>query len=254
MNPVFWKIGNFTIHWYGVMMSLALLSAVVVWHTLGKRARKYPGFGTDVGVWLMVSGLIGARAAFVIANYNTVYRYNLAEIVRIDQGGLIYYGGVVGSCIGMYLFAMWKHEPRAQLADLVVAPIPLAHALGRVGCFLNGCCYGREYNGLLHVHMHGTDLHAVQLYEAGLNSLLFVGLLYLYGRRSSAGQVFAAYLITYGIIRYIVEFFRGDERAMLGAMTTAQGVSLVLVVAGVALMAKTLLRPIPMEVVEADAE
>jgi len=252
MNPIFWKIGNFTIHWYGIMMAFALLSSVLVWHILGKRAGKFTGFGADVGVWLMVSGLIGARAAFVVANYDQVYSHAPWEIFLINQGGLIYYGGLAGSCIGMYIFAVWNHEPKASLADLVIAPIPLAHALGRVGCFMNGCCYGRPYDGPFHTELQGADVHAVQLYEAALNFLLFVTLLTIYKRRRSAGQVFAIYCIAYGLIRFFIEFLRGDERAMWGTITTAQGVSLALLIAGLALFVRTLLRPIPIHVADVD--
>ena len=238
MHPEFIQLGGFTIHSYGVMMAIALTAAVVVWHILGRLSGKDSGFGADVGLCLMVSGLVGARIAYVIAMYNTHYRYNHWEIIRIDQGGLIYYGGIIGSTIGMWIYAIYRHEPKAALADLVITPIPLAHALGRVGCFLNGCCFGTIYNGPLHVYMQDANRHPVQLYEAGLNLVLFVVLYRAYRRRTRNGVIFASYLIAYPVIRFLTEFLRGDSRAMVGPLTTAQVVSLVLIAVGVVLFVR----------------
>lgn len=238
MHPIFFQFGVFTIHSYGLMMALALLASVYVWHTLGRREGKYPGFASDVGIWLMVSGLFGARLAYVISNFESHYREHPWEIWRIDQGGLIFYGGVIGSLIGMSVFARLKREAAWPLADLVITPIPLAHALGRVGCFLNGCCYGSKYEGFPHVFMVGENRHPVQLYEAGINLIVFGILLRSYYAKQRAGVVFAGYLILYPIVRLFVENFRGDERLRVGFLSVAQAVSLGLLIAGVTIMVR----------------
>jgi phosphatidylglycerol:prolipoprotein diacylglycerol transferase len=236
MHPVFFTIGSFAIHTYGVMMALALLASVFVWHKLGERFGKYPGFASDVGIWLMVSGLLGARVAYVVSNFESHYRANPGEIWRIDQGGLIFYGGAIGSMLGMYIYSLLKREAPLPLADLVITPIPLAHALGRVGCFLNGCCFGREYEGFPHVFMANANRHPVQLYEAGLNLIVFGVLLTLFNRKRRDGVVFAAYLMLYPVVRFIIETFRGDERLRVGTWSVAQVVSVCLFAAGLAIL------------------
>lgn len=235
MHPVFLKIGGVTIHSYGVMMALALLAAVAVWHILARRANKAPGYASDVGVWLMVSGLLGARIAFVVANYRELFAHDPWSMLRIDQGGLIYYGGMIGSVVGMTIFSRLRGEEWFATADRVITPIPLAHALGRVGCFLNGCCMGSPYTGWCSYELNGVYRHPVQLYEAVLNVLVFAFLFRLHGRRRFRGQVFAAYLLTYPVVRFGIEFLRGDERLQVGPLTVAQLLSLSFLVLGLVL-------------------
>ena len=252
MHPDLITIGGFTIHTYGVAMAGALLAAVCVWHILARREGKLPGYASDLGVWLMISGLLGARAAYVIANWETFFAHDLASIIRLDQGGLIYYGGLIGSLIGVSVFNHLKGDPWFRSADLVITPIPLAHALGRIGCFFNGCCYGVEHTGLCSYELNGVFRHPVQLYEASLNIVLFAALFALHKRKRFHGQIFATYLLVYPVVRFIAERFRGDERLAAGPFTTAQMISVLLFMGGIVLWLRC--RKTPLTVAQTEAE
>jgi phosphatidylglycerol:prolipoprotein diacylglycerol transferase len=234
MEKIAFHIGSRPIYWYGVMVALAFLAGVVHWTALGRRERRPPGFGSDLGFWIMLSGILGARLAYVAANWADFAAAPL-EIVRIDQGGLIYYGGFLGACACLAIFARRHREPLWSLADFAVTALPLAHALGRIGCFLNGCCYGSITTVAWCVPVEGACRHPVQLYEAGLNLALYFALLWYYPRRRKDGAVFALYLLTYPPIRFLLEFFRGDARQRWLLFDAAQDISLVLFAIGVLL-------------------
>jgi len=225
------------IYWYGVMVAFAFLLAIAHWSILGRREGVGSGFGTDLGVWILAFGIIGARIAYV-ASHPDLFREEPLSIVRIDQGGLIFFGGFLGGCVGAVFFARVRGLALWPLGDLVITALPLGHVPGRIGCFLNGCCYGRAYDGFLAVKFPFLKhtVHPVQLYEAGLNALLYLGLLFLYARRRKDGTVVAVYLIGYGLIRFVMEFFRGDQRHYLGALSWNQLFCILLVAIGAGLL------------------
>lgn len=246
MHPELFEIGPITIYWYGAMIALALLSAVANCTYLGWREGRTPAFMSDLVFWMAVGGLVGARLAYVAANFDE-YSQQPITVLYLHEGGLIYYGGVIGGVIGIALFGLAKGESVMGLLDIVAVAAPLGHALGRIGCFLNGCCYGKDYGGILavsfpadsHVALAqgrlgpGLPVHPVQLYEAGLNILLYLGLLWFFLRKKGKGKVAVVYLMAYAVIRFLVERFRGDERLMVMGLTAAQAASIVLFVIGV---------------------
>lgn len=254
MHPVFLEIGPLVIHSYGIMMALALVACCFVWERLSCQRDRPTGYGSEIGVWLMVSALVGARASYVIANYADYYKHHPEKILRFDEGGLIFYGGAMGAVMGLYLLARWRRDSYPGLLDSVVAGLPLGHALGRFGCFLNGCCFGRPHESIFSVRFpaktqpwydnfdhglimadatHSLALHPVQLYEAGFNLLLFVLLVRAHRRRTANGQILAAYLMTYPAARFFLEFMRGDPRLFWGPLSVAQITSLILFVFGI---------------------
>ena len=236
MNPICFHIGTHPIYWYGVMMALAFMSGMLHWQWLGHRTGRDTALASDLAFWLMVGGIIGARIAYVAANFN----YFMAapqEIIRIDQGGLIFYGGFIGGALSFLILARWRHIGVADLADFTITALPLGHALGRVGCFLNGCCGGSEAPPASFLAA-GLPHYPVQLYEAFLNLGVY-GLLtwyFLFKRGSKQGSVVALYLMTYPLIRFLLEFIRGDDRMQIdGGLDVAQIISLALLLIGVTL-------------------
>ncbi len=109
---------------------------------MGRNETRKPGFAADLGFWLMTSGIIGSRLAYVAANWD-FYRTAPLQIIRIDQGGLIFYGGLILASITLILFARHNKLPLWHTADFAIPGLAIGHALGRIGCYLNGCCYGR---------------------------------------------------------------------------------------------------------------
>jgi phosphatidylglycerol:prolipoprotein diacylglycerol transferase len=158
------------------------------------------------------------------------------EIVRVDQGGLIYYGGLIGASVVFVFFARLHGERVLDLADFAVTALPLGHALGRVGCFLNGCCQGRwvEESSWM---APGLSRYPVQLYEAAFNLIVYSVLFRQYVRRRDRprGMILASYLMIYPTGRFLLEFMRGDERLRFGVFSAAQYLSLALMVVGMGL-------------------
>ena len=238
MHPVCFHIGERAIYWYGVMMALAFLAGMINWWQLGRKEGRDWAFASDLAFWLMLAGILGARTAYVISDW----RYFLADpaqILRIDQGGLIYYGGFIGATLVLAIMARVRHESFLGLCDFGITSIPLGHALGRIGCFLNGCCYGTPTDLPWAVPVNGVLRHPIQLCEAALNLLIFFFLRALYRRGGKAGHVMGAYLVCYSVVRFLMEFGRGDERLRWSAFTTAQWLSVFLLVVGLLLWCRS---------------
>ena len=190
----------------------------------------------------MICGILGARIFYVI-QFWAQFRGNLWEIIRIDHGGLVFYGGFLLVIAALIIFCRRHKLDVWRVLDIVALALPLGHAFGRLGCFLNGCCYGKPTECLLGVkfpdgtppatHYPGLHLHPVQLYEIVANLILF-GLLLLMLKKVKRGQLVSLYFIGYGIIRFVDEFFRGDHtNFILGIFTKAQFIGLILVPCGI---------------------
>lgn len=235
MDPVCFHIGARPIYWYGIMMALAFLAGIAHWNWLGRRTGRNVALAGDLAFWLMVGGILGARFAYVISNFD-YYRAAPQEIIRIDQGGLIYYGGFLGGAAAFFCLAAWRRINPLDLADFTITALPLGHAFGRVGCFLNGCCGGRLADPPSCL-TGGLEHYPVQLYESAFNLGVY-GLLtwfFLRRRNNRNGAVLALYLMTYPVGRFLLEYLRGDDRMRWGNLDVAQEVSLGLIVVGIAL-------------------
>ena len=235
VDPICFHIGSRPVYWYGVMMALAFLAGMTHWTWLARRTGRHADTAGDLAFWLMVGGILGARLAYVVSNFD-YYRAAPQEIIRVDQGGLIFYGGLIGGAIAFFAFAAWKRVPVLDLGDFTLTALPLGHAFGRVGCFLNNCCGGCPvaHPSLL---TGGLDHYPVALYEAGCNLALYAFLTwYFLNRRGTRfGSVAALYLMLYPVVRFTLEFLRGDERMSVGGLHVAQEISLALLAAGLVL-------------------
>jgi len=243
MSAVCFYIFGRPIYWYGVMIAAAFLACITHLSALGRREGRSYAFVSDLGFWVMAAGIIGARIAYVLANFS--YFINDPElIIRVDQGGLIYYGGFVGAALAVVLYARVKHAPFWPFADFVITALPLGQAIGRIGCFLNGCCQGTPGAWPWCVAVAGVERHPTQLYETVFCLAVYGILLWYYRRRPRSGRVLALYLILYPLGRFLLEFWRGDERLQWLGMNVAQEVSLVLLLTGILTW---FLRPPPRE-------
>jgi len=218
-------------------MALAFMAGIVHWTALGRREQRPAAQAADLAFWVMISGIVGARVAYVLSDLD-YFRAAPWLVFRVDQGGLIYYGGFLGAVLVLALFAQAHHERLAAFADFVITALPLGHALGRIGCFLNGCCYGRPTPAGWRFWTGGLDRVPVQLYEAVFNLAVYAFLTWFYvnRRRGRQGMVLALYLLTYPVGRFLLEFLRGDERLQWGPFTAAQVISLSLLAIGFAVL------------------
>jgi phosphatidylglycerol:prolipoprotein diacylglycerol transferase len=213
------------------MVAMGFLSGL--W--LAGRRGEREGIGAetvlDLGPWLIVGTIVGARLLFV----GTYWREQFAgeplwEVFAVWHGGLVYYGGLLGASLAGALYARRKRQPLWRLADILAPSIALGQVFGRIGCLLNGCCYGRPCHlpwAISFPENNGTGaptvpVHPTQIYEAILSLGLCIALTRLYRRRRFDGQIFAFYLIGYALLRSFVELFRGDypQNQKLGGWVT----------------------------------
>ena len=240
MDPIAFHVGSWPVYWYGIFAAAGFVAAILHWGWLGPRVGRVPGTGSDLALWIMLGGIIGARAAFVIANWEQ-FQGNPGSVFALHEGGLIYYGGALGGLLATLAYARVHKEPLWPLGDFVVSALPLAHALGRIGCFTRGCCYGAlcPPHGWF-VEMNGETRYPVQLYESAANIGLYLFLLVtIFKTRNRPGLTVAAYCVGYGAIRFCTEFFRGDERMNWEGLNVAQWISTALIMAGFAIAAKS---------------
>ena len=247
MHPILFNVFGKDIYSYGIMAALGFLSSILTWLWLGRNETRREGFATDLGFWLMLSGIVGSRIAYVAANWS-FYAKSPLDVVRIDQGGLIFYGGLILASCALVGFAMRNRLPVWHLADFAIPGLAIGHALGRIGCFLNGCCYGRPAgNNLFGIAyppvcepgrlFEGIALYPVQLVESACLLAIWFALLFAYPRRRKDGSVFALYLLLYPPCRFLLEYLRGDARQSWLALDAAQVVSIGLFLAGLLLFA-----------------
>lgn len=251
MNPIIFHIGSFAVRWYGIMMASGFFAALLTWIRLGRRTGFSSTFCSDLLIWIMVSGILGARVAYVASTWD-FYIANPFAILRVWQGGLVFYGGFIGSGVAIAVLARIQKIPFFELLDLVVPGLAIGHAFGRVGCFINHCCYGCRYEGIFSVvdpttrtkdpltglidMASGYRVHPVQLYESFANILIYCLLITIYRRRKKRGSVIAAYLLTYPVVRFALEYVRGDDRLHAGILTFAQTTSMVLFAIGLVIL------------------
>lgn len=226
MYPVLFKIGPITIYSYGVMLAVAFLVATF----LARRRAIAEGFDgdaiIDLGLYLIISGIIGARLFYVLLNLK-YYRDNPLEVLMIWKGGLVWYGGLMLAILVAIWFLRAKKLPVLKTADLIVPYVALGQAIGRIGCFLNGCCYGKPTSLKLGISFHPAQVpvHPTQLYEAA--AMFFIYLI-LRVRKVANGSTLFLYLILYSLFRFLNEFLRGDNPQVLLGLTFSQVISIVI--------------------------
>jgi phosphatidylglycerol:prolipoprotein diacylglycerol transferase len=252
VDPILIKAGPLTIHWYGVMIAIAFVAGLWTAMFRARRENISSESITDIVLWLMVGSIIGARTVYVTTYWHEEFADQpWTEIFAVWHGGLVYYGGLIGGIAGAILYIWWKKMPLWKTADVLAPSIALGSFFGRIGCLLNGCCYGKHTdlpwaitftNPLAH-ELSGTPLnvplHPTQIYDGLLNLMLYGFLAWLFRRKKFDGQIFATYLICYAITRSMVECFRGDYSNLhyhLG-LSPAQWVGVPIFITGLALAA-----------------
>ena len=235
MHPDLIDLGFLHLKTYGACMAVGFL---LCWTLVEKISGR-----KDLSNLLMA--VAGSRLAYVIEHWRAEFAAHPLEVIRLDRGGLMFYGGLILSIVVFFLWCAVKRERPLALADLLCTVVPLGHACGRIGCFFYGCCYGRLSDSALAVsfprlspawyeqfHAGLIDASApaslpvlpTQLFEAAALLVLFAALLALYRkfRRGTAG----AYFVGYAIIRFFLECWRGDPRAVVLGLSISQAISL----------------------------
>lgn len=271
MHSELLRLGPITIHAYGLCLALGFMASVWVATRLSARDNRHTADAlSTLAIWLILAGIVGARIAYVAEHWTTEFADPLGQgsvlaLFRIDQGGLMFYGGLAGSTVALAIFARVTRDTFLGLSDLVVSVLPLGHAFGRIGCFLHGCCYGRVTDGVCGVRFpryspawydhisngllqetaaHSLPVIPTQLIETAGNLILFALLASHYRRWSKRpGHLLGAYCIGYAILRFVVEALRGDPRMPVGPFSISQAASLGLAVFGAAVLLYTRRKP-----------
>ncbi len=236
MNPILFELELFgvarPIGGYGVLVAAGMLVTALVAVRAARRARIDAGAVLACSGYTIVGGLVGAWLTFVLVEW---VRTGSPMTALQSGGGLVFYGAVPGGLLGAYLGARMLEVPFVRMLDLSVPGIAAGHALGRAGCFLGGCCFGRAHSGTFSVvFTHPLapaahppiPRHPVQLYESA--GLLFLAFAFaLVPIRKTDGARALTYVIAYGLLRFFTESLRGDAvRGVWGGLSTSQLVSL----------------------------
>lgn len=260
MFPEICQIGPFTLKTFGLMAALGFMAAYFVLRRHSQAvAGLHPDGSSQLLVFAMAGGALGARLAYVAEHWTAEFAgLPFTEVFRFDKGGLMFYGGLGGAIAAIAVFSILKRHSFWALLDLSAIAVSLGHAFGRVGCFLNGCCYGRVTQSLVGVcYPAGSEpWHAQvaqgllqrsaprslpvvpsQLVEAALNVAIFVGLSALARRRPRRLAISGAYLVSYAAARFFTETLRSDPRMAVGPFTISQFISLCALAAGLAFLA-----------------
>ncbi len=230
MHPVLFQYGRVTIYTYGVFVALGFLAALWL---AGREARSRgldPKAIQDLGLVILVAALVGARLFFVLVEWE-YFIQNPLKVFQIWKGGLVFYGGFVAAALAAAWYVRAHRLPVWTTGDVIAPALALGQAIGRIGCFFAGCCYGAacslpwavtftDPRGLAPL---GVPLHPAQLYSA-LGNLAIFGVLYFVARPrlKGDGRLFGLYLVLYPVFRFAVEFLRDDPRGGLGPLSTSQ--------------------------------
>ena len=249
MHPTLIDLGFWRLPMYGTLLFAGIVVAIV----LAARRAKLIGLPgeriADLAAWVVLWGLAGAKLLLAVTEPS--YVTSLDGLWSLLRAGGVFYGGLIGALVAIVVLLRRYGLPLLPTADVLAPSVALGHFFGRLGCFAAGCCYGhacdlpwavtftdplaREVSGT----PLGVPLHPTQLYEAAFNLANWGFLAWLFRRRLPAGSVLAAYFVTYGAGRFVIETFRGDpDRGFVlgGALSTSQAIAIGMVVLGAGLL------------------
>jgi phosphatidylglycerol:prolipoprotein diacylglycerol transferase len=279
MHPYLFQVplpwgGTFKLPSYGFMIMIGFLLCLWLFGRRGKKMGLAPEALFDAATVALLGGIVGARLFYVIGNWES-FADSPLTVFALWHGGLSFFGGLAGGALGL-LAMLAKHKlPLLRTLDAAASLVPLGHAFGRVGCFLNGCCYGKVTaawtgvcfprfldargqvtgsptfydqlgRGLVNVtDAHSLPVHPTQLYEVAFELAFFAVLSYMLPRRRRDGDVAWTYGLLYGSARFVNEFFRADTMPVpqLGGLTAWHAMAAGVALFGVIMLVRSLRRP-----------
>lgn len=229
MFPVIAKIGPFYIYSYGLMVAIGFAAATLLAYKHADESGINKERVIDLGIVMLIGGIVGARIVYIALNFK-YYMANPLEIVNLTKGGLVWYGAFIAGLIISVWFLKINKISFWTAADLFAPYIALAQAFGRIGCLLNGCCYGSVVppGFMLGLTFHGESVarYPTQIMSATALFAIFIILRIWQRKRHFLGEIFLGYGLLYSIKRFIIEFLRGDYPKILLGLTISQLVSL----------------------------
>lgn len=235
MHPILFSIGPINIYTYGFTLALAFLTGI--W--LASRTAEREGIKREViielGTYVLIAAIVGARAGDVIINWAYYWQHPL-DIVFSRQGFVFYGGFILGVIVTVVFIILRPKLPLWKMADIISPSIAIGLAIGRIGCFCFGCCYGKPTEGITGVvfppgspadiHFGGQPVHPTQLYSSAKGFTIFLILLFIRHVKGFEGRVFVSFLFLYSLSRFVIEEFRGDNPELWLGLTPSQWVSI----------------------------
>ena len=225
MHPEIAKLGPLTIHSWGFMVALAFLVGILLSARHAQKASLPRETIFDLGFYVLIASMLGARIVYVIQFWRD-FKEHPMEIFMIQNGGVVFFGGFFAALLTFLIYTRLKKIPLLKLLDLITPPTALGYAIGRIGCFLNGCCYGKptdlpwgvsfQPGSEAYWHFGATHLHPTQLYASATLFFIFLLLLFLSKKVKRDGDLFAWGLMCYAIYRFFIEFIRANPTYWFG--------------------------------------
>lgn len=252
MHPILGSVptpwGSVTIYTYGVLVAIGVLLALYYARCYGSRTGIDPDRVWNLGIYMVLAALVASKLWLVIIEGGYYWHHPRQILARGTlQSGGTFYGGFIGAILLLTIYRRFQGIPFLPYADAYAAGLPLGHAIGRLGCFAAGCCYGKPtwlpwgvtFTNPIAAALVGTPLnvplHPTQLYESFAEFINFGILIFLARRQRFKGEIFAAFLVLYGFERALIEFVRGDPGRSLflrGRFSLMQVVSVGLIFLG----------------------
>lgn len=245
MYPELFRIGEFPINTYGVLLAVGMLLALFAASKLAARDGLPRERIYDLGLWTLIGGLLGSKILMYFVEPNV----NLFSLDFLRSGG-VYYGGFLGGFFALVFLIRFYKLPFWKVADAFAPGVALGQAIGRQGCFAAGCCWGKPTDSIFGVHFTEAaneftgvpiytetggplHLHPTQLYESITMLVVFAVLVYLHKHKRFDGQILIAYGIIYAVVRFSIEFLRDDPRNGAFGLSTSQIISLIVAAASI---------------------
>lgn len=247
------KIGPITVKGYGLMIAIGVILALFLGEKLAKKRGQDPDMIYNLTFLCAISGFLGAKILFCIVEFDALIKDPMSVL---KSNGFVVYGGIIGGILAAAVYLKRKKCNFWDYFDIVLPSVAVAQGFGRIGCFLAGCCYGRETDSWIGIAFTNSrfapnhvKLIPTQLISSAGMFLIAAVLLWFLKRQKRPGQTGALYLILYSIGRFGVEFLRNDFRGEIGPFSTSQFISVLILLVGVGLFLRKEKRVVEQEVI-----
>jgi len=240
MYPRLFELGPITVYTYGLLLAAAYLLGLQLARVRAAKRGLDANRILDLGIYIIISALIGAKLLLLVTDWSS-FKADPRELLTLARSGGVFYGGLILAVIVALWYIVRAGLPLWTTCDVFAPGIALGHVIGRFGCLFAGCCYGKPTTkpwGITFTDPFaasnvgtplGVPLHPTQLYEAAAEFIILMILLWSERKgRPFAGRTFWLYMLLYAVSRFIIEFYRGDDRGTVGIFSTSQFISILL--------------------------
>ena len=224
MKPILFTCSFFTIYTYGVFVAIAFFVSTFLISAEVRQKNGDENLFFNLCLFILISGIVFARLFYVVLNWD-VFKGNPLEIIMLQHGGLVWFGGFSGALVSGLVFFKIKKMPVLETLDLLIPYVALGQAIGRIGCFFNGCCYGKAWSLGFYFPVHHAFLFPTQLLDSFSLLAIFVFLRSIAAKTKQSGIVLAFSFILMGLQRFFMEFIRADERPYFLLLSIFQWIS-----------------------------